>query len=127
MHEGSAALCFGVRQNRRKSARTSAARPEGIFDGQEILFSFLVGLKNWMMVLIDARASSLTGSLAFTLIQQKSPKLLRILSLWLNIGEELKKNPSKTLPSSKDEHPKAHSLSHKPFLLVEHYQLLDLG
>lgn len=40
-----------------------------------------------MKTLVEAGASSLAGSLAFTLIQQGSPELLRILNFRLHIGK----------------------------------------
>lgn len=85
------------------------------------------GFEETNEALVEAGAPHLPGTLACTLIQQGSPELSRILNHLASHGPRIKKKKIQArLFCSKNERPKR-IRSHKPFLLVEHYQPLDLG
>lgn len=78
-----------------RGASTLAARHGGYL-WHAFLFAFLLDLKRWMEVLVEAGASSFTGSLAFTcktVIRQGSPELLKmpnfLAAYWRRISQKI--------------------------------------
>lgn len=91
-------------------------------------FLFLVGLRRWLKALAEARAAVVLGAVR----SHKTTGVFRVVKGSEPSGCTVGKNffffqmQARLSPPVKMSAPK-YILSHKPFLLVEHYQPLDLG